>query len=196
MIGRIIGFLVALAVAVAIGALIVIFLVMPQLNWSAIGKPFPAEKWIAHYVRHNWVKDNAPDERNPVAATPENLKAGEEEYDEHCAFCHGLDGSARNEIKADFYPPVARLMHGEASLSDGEVFFIISHGIRMTAMPGFGATHSPDEIWKIILWVRHFPHLTPQERAAIEAKMAQEGAASEPANGQSPGQTVTPASKR
>jgi mono/diheme cytochrome c family protein len=60
------------------------------------------------------------------------------------------------------------------SLSDGEIYFIVSNGIRMTAMPGFGTRHSADELWKIILWVRHFPNLNPQERAAIQARSNEE----------------------
>ena len=196
MIGRIIGFLIALAVAVAIGAAIVIFLVMPRLYWGAIGKPSTPERWIAHYVLGQWVVNNATASQNPIPPTPGNLKAGEQAYDRHCAFCHGLDGSARNEPHADFYPPIARLAHGVADKSDGEVYYIVANGIRMSAMPGFGATHPPDEIWRMILWVRHFPHLTPQERAAIEAKMAQEGATNEQSNGQSRGQTMAPAPNR
>jgi hypothetical protein len=41
-------------------------------------------------------------------------------------------------------------------------------------MPGFGASHSSDELWEIILWVRHFPDLTPPERATIQARMNEE----------------------
>jgi mono/diheme cytochrome c family protein len=193
MLARIVGFLFALAIAVAIGAAIIVFIVMPRLYWGAIGKPSQPERWVAHYVLGRWVRANAPAQTNPIPATPENLAAGQREYDEHCAFCHGLDGSARDEPRADFYPPIARLSGGVRDMSDGEVYYIVFNGIRMTAMPGFGATHSPDELWKIILWVRHFPQLTPQERAAIEAKMTQEGATPGPANGQSPSQKMAPA---
>jgi mono/diheme cytochrome c family protein len=55
-------------------------------------------------------------------------------------------------------------------LSDGALYFIVSNGIRMSGMPGFGTKHSSDELWKIILWVRHFPELTPQDRARIQSK--------------------------
>jgi mono/diheme cytochrome c family protein len=195
MIGKIIGFLVAVALAIAIGAAIIVLLVMPRLYWGAIGKPSRPERWIAHYVLGNWVRGNAAAQQNPIPPTPENLKAGEQDYDHHCAFCHGLDGSARNQPHADFYPPIARLQD-VSDMSNGEIYYIVANGIRMTAMPGFGATHTPDEIWRMILWVRHFPHLTPQERAAIEAKMAQAGTTNERATRQSPGQTMAPAPNR
>lgn len=153
-----------------IAAAVLLFLVMPRIDWSATARPSAAERWIARFVLGQWVRRNARDERNPVALTADNLQEGEHEYDEHCTVCHGLDGSGENRVGGEFYPPVVRLNRGVRFLSDGQFYFIISHGIRMTGMPGFGARHSPDDLWKIILWVRHLPNLTPQERAAIQAR--------------------------
>ena len=48
----------------------------------------------------------------------------------HCAACHGLDGSGRNQFEAEFNPPVAKLTGGVQKLSDSEIYFIIAHGIR------------------------------------------------------------------
>ncbi len=169
----IIGWIIAFVIVDAIGAAIVILVVMPRMNWDATGKPSAPERWVAHYVVDHWVSSGATNVTNPVAQTPENLHQGENEYDEHCAVCHGFDGSARNTLNADFYPPVPRLARGVQAMRDGEVYFIVANGVRMTAMPGYGKTHSPDELWHVILWVRHFPNLTPDEKAAIERKMNQ-----------------------
>ncbi len=97
--------------------------------------------------------------------------AARTEYEAHCAICHGLDGSGRNQLEADFAPPVAKLTGGVQQLSDAEMYFIIAKGIRNTAMPSFGKNHSPDDMWRAVLWVRHLAHLTPPERAAIETQM-------------------------
>jgi mono/diheme cytochrome c family protein len=99
--------------------------------------------------------------------TAENLESGRHEYNEHCAPCHGLDGSGRNQFEADFLPQIPRLTGDVQSLSDGELYFVITSGVRNTAMPGFGARHNAEEIWRIILWVRHLAHLKPEERADI-----------------------------
>jgi mono/diheme cytochrome c family protein len=61
-----------------------------------------------------------------------------------------------------------------SSLSDSELYFIVANGIRNTAMPAFGAAHSPDDMWLAILWVRHLPaedHLNLHQQVAetIEA---------------------------
>jgi mono/diheme cytochrome c family protein len=117
---------------------------------------------------------NASSENNPIPPTPENLRDGEREYNEHCAVCHGLGGNGENQLGADFYPPVARLHEDLVTLSDGVLYFIVSNGIRMSGMPGFGPRHTANEIWKIALWVRHLPNLTPQERAAIQTRLNNE----------------------
>jgi mono/diheme cytochrome c family protein len=169
-IGTLLGLLLAAAIGAVIAGAVLVFLVMPRLQWNATARPSAAEVWVARYVLRGWVRANAPDQRNPLTGTSDNLQEGEHEYDEHCAVCHGLDGSGENRIGAEFYPPVVRLSKGAAFLSDGALYFIVSNGIRMTGMPGFGTRHNSDELWKIILWVRHFPDLTPQERARIQTK--------------------------
>lgn len=174
LLGALLKFLVAAIIGVVIAVLVLLFVVMPRMQWNATARPSAAEHWVAGYVLRQWIQRNAPSESNPIAPTADNLRDGEQEYDEHCAVCHGLDGSAKNQVGGDFYPPIARLSKGAAFMSDGQIYFIVSHGIRMSAMPGFGTQHSADDLWKIILWVRHFPNLTPQERATIQARMKQE----------------------
>jgi mono/diheme cytochrome c family protein len=74
-------------------------------------------------------------------------------------------------LEVDFAPPVAKLTGGVQQLSDAEIYFIIAKGIRNTAMPSFGKNHSPDDMWRAILWVRNLAHLTTDEQAAIAERM-------------------------
>jgi mono/diheme cytochrome c family protein len=170
LIGKLLKFLVAAAIGLVFAAVLLVFLVMPQMRWNATARPSAAEGWVARYVLGKWLRTNAPAERNPIPPTAENLEEGEHEYNEHCAVCHALDGSGQNRVGGDFYPPIPRLNKGVSFLSDGQFYFIVSNGIRMTAMPGFATRHRSDELWKIILWVRHFPNLTTEERATIQAR--------------------------
>jgi len=156
----------ACAIAAA-GALVVI---APQLNFTARATPSWLETRLAGYVLRRAVRNHAAAQPNPLPATAENIKAGEHEYLEHCAVCHAPDGSARDLLGADFFPPIARLARGAPSWSDGELYYIIANGIRYTGMPGFGQRHDPGEIWKMILWIRHLPHLTAQEKAELNQR--------------------------
>jgi len=51
-----------------------------------------------------------------------------------------------------------------------EIYFIVANGIGYSAMPGFANSHSPEDIWRLVLWVRHLSRLTPEEKAAIESE--------------------------
>jgi mono/diheme cytochrome c family protein len=57
------------------------------------------------------------------------------------------------------------------NLSDSELYFIIANGIRYTAMPAFGKSHSPNDMWRAVLWVRHLGNLSPGEKAEIEQEV-------------------------
>ncbi len=145
-----------------------IFLLMPRMNWSAAVKPSTLENRIASTVRKRWIAIHRPDQRNPLTLTPDNLISGREDYDEHCSVCHGIDGSGKNRIEAEFYPRVPRLTGDTQQLSDAEIYFVIANGVALSAMPAFGERHRPEEIWKLVMWVRHLAALTPDERKKIE----------------------------
>ena len=156
--------------AAVIAVLIAIFLILPWLNWSAIRKPGQMENRLAGYATSNWIRRNAGTQSNPLPPTPENLKAGQSDFEEHCAGCHGLEGDGENRFEADFNPPIPKLTGDTQKWSDGELYFIIANGISMSAMPGFGKNHDPKEIWGMVLWVRHLAQLSPPEKAGIESR--------------------------
>jgi hypothetical protein len=66
---------------------------------------------------------------------------------------------------------VAKLTGGVQKLSDSEIYFIVAHGIRNTAMPAFGKAHSSNDMWRAVLWVRHLGNLTAAEKAEIEREV-------------------------
>jgi mono/diheme cytochrome c family protein len=160
-----------LTVLAVIGGLVVLFFILPSMNWSATRRPGQMESTLASYITSHWIRRNADEQRNSFRPTPENLDAGQRDFDEHCSGCHGLTGSGENRLEADFYPPVPKLTGDTQKWSDGELYFIIANGISMTGMPGFGKKHAPKEIWGMILWVRHLAQLSPQEKTALESRM-------------------------
>jgi hypothetical protein len=154
-----------------IGALALVFFILPSMNWSATGKPSEIENRLASYIMRRWIQRHADEQSNPLRPTLENLKAGQDDFEEHCSGCHGLDGSGGYRLEADFHPPVPKLTDNAQRWSDGELYLIVANGISMTGMPGFGKNHDPKEIWGMILWVRHLGQLSPSEKAVIESRM-------------------------
>jgi mono/diheme cytochrome c family protein len=164
------GIFAASAGAVALG-LIVWIVVMPRIDWGANNPPGAVEQALARNVLGRWIHRGASTGTNPISPTPENLKAARTEYEAHCTACHDLDGSGRNQFEAEFNPPVAKLTDGLQKFSDSEICFIVAHGIRNTAMPAFGSSHSSNDMWRTVLWVRHLGNLSPAEKAEIQQEI-------------------------
>ena len=64
------------------------------------------------------------------------------------------------------YPPVPDMRQAETQkLTDGELFYIIQNGIRLTGMPSWGSGTGSDEqdSWKLVRFIRHLPELTAEE---------------------------------
>ena len=55
-------------------------------------------------------------------------------------------------------------------LTDGELFYIIQNGIRLTGMPGWGGEsgHDEEDSWKLVHFIRHLPQITVEEKKGME----------------------------
>jgi mono/diheme cytochrome c family protein len=110
--------------------------------------------------------------KNPVEPTAAVLDEALAHFADHCASCHGNDGSGQTDIGRSFYPPAPDMRAAPTqSLTDGELFSIIENGIRLTAMPGWGngTAESAYGSWGLVHFIRHLPRLTPEEIAEMEA---------------------------
>jgi mono/diheme cytochrome c family protein len=97
--------------------------------------------------------------KNPQAATPENVEAGKEAFSHYCAACHGLDGQKTGVPFADrMSPPVPSLTEKHVQdYTDGQLKSVIDNGIGPSGMPGSKGILNDDEIWSIVLYLRHLP---------------------------------------
>src|SRR5258708_7257116 len=55
-------------------------------------------------------------------------------------------------------------------MSDGELFYIMQNGIRLSAMPAWGGGSDQDaaDSWKLVHFIRHLPQLTAAEKKEME----------------------------
>ncbi len=98
-------------------------------------------------------------QKNPLVATPENLADGKEAFSHYCVACHGMDGQNSGVPFADrMSPPVPSLASpGVQSYTDGQLKWVIDNGIWPSGMPGSKGMLSDDEIWSIVIYLRHLP---------------------------------------
>ena len=127
-------------------------------------KPSALEAFVARRLRALATPRGVRRLRNPVAATPLAVAEGRDHFADHCALCHGNDGAGHTTINGGLYPPAPDLREADTqALSDGELLSIIADGIRYTGMPGWGGGADDDENWKLVVFVRHLPELSPRE---------------------------------
>lgn len=130
-------------------------------GFSAREKPNRVEAFLATKVRSLAVSPAVRDRKNPVEPTELAIAEARDHFADHCAVCHGNDGSGRTMLGGNMYPPAPDMREETQKLSDGEIFSIIQNGIRFTGMPGFGG--EDEENWKLVLFIRHLPKLTSKE---------------------------------
>lgn len=122
--------------------------------------------WILSTVRERSIKTHAEGIKVPPLSDPEMIEDGAHHYARMCSGCHLAPGMPDTEIRQGLYPRPPELGKHKA-LDPATAFWIIKHGIKFTAMPGWGATHDDAVIWSIVAFVEKLPSLSPDEYAAM-----------------------------
>jgi mono/diheme cytochrome c family protein len=144
--------------------------VMVRRGFSARDQPSALETYVARTARSMAVPSRAKSEKNPFTASPELMAEGRAHFADHCAICHANNGSGNTEIGQNLYPkaPDMRLPQTQG-LTDGELYYTIHNGIRLTGMPAWGTEEKGEDSWKLVLFMRHLPQLPPAEEREMEA---------------------------
>jgi mono/diheme cytochrome c family protein len=136
-------------------------------GFSAREEPTAVEAAMARRMRSMSMPSRAKEMPNPVPASPEVLTEARRHFADHCAVCHANDGSGSTEMGQGLYPKVPDIrLPATESLSDGEIYFIIHNGIRLSGMPAWGNASDGDhdhESWALVHFIRHLPQLSPAE---------------------------------
>ena len=105
----------------------------------------------------------------PDLADSRNIAAGAQHYAALCIGCHLAPGVRKSDIRTGLYPHPPAL--AEEQVDDGQrAFWIIKHGIKMSAMPAWGKTLDDAAIWDIVAFVRQMPTMTPETYQQLTAR--------------------------
>jgi mono/diheme cytochrome c family protein len=129
------------------------------------------EGWVARKARAMAMPADAKSRMNPVASSPELMAEARAHWADHCFSCHANDGSGDIAMGKNLYPPAPDMrLPATQQLTDGELFYIIQNGVRLTGMPawGTGTSHDEEDSWKLVHFIRHLPQLTLEEKRDIE----------------------------
>src|SRR5262245_51585657 len=123
--------------------------------------------WLLHTIRQRSVIARARDIAVPHDLDDANrVSKGAGQYSEMCSGCHLAPGMKRTEISQGLYPRAPELRRG-TDLTSAEQFWIVKHGVKMTAMPAWGVTHDDELLWDVVAFVRKLPELTPEQYEAL-----------------------------
>ena len=138
--------------------LVVAFAACAALSACRVTTPGGAESSVLQWTKlHITVRGRA--DRNPLSDTPQTVKDGKAAFGHYCIVCHGLDGQNTGvPFAASLSPPVPSLAAKQVqSYTDGQLKWIIENGIAPSGMPASHGILNNDEIWSIVVYLRHLP---------------------------------------
>jgi mono/diheme cytochrome c family protein len=163
------AFLLLLALAAVLCALGLWYFVNSGV--SAKERPGRVEQFVARRVRNMAITRRAKPLTNPVVYSGEVIAEGRAHFADHCAICHGNDGSGDTPIGRGLWPKAPDMRRSETqNLTDGELFWIIENGVRFTGMPAWstGTKEGETASWHLVHFIRRLPKLTPEELQEME----------------------------
>ncbi len=162
----VLGILVTLVVLVVGGYL---FLVSGGVSMETTASPLPLERRVAGLALHASY-GNAAGQRDPLPFDDANMLAGAQVYRTHCAVCHGAPGRSRSDVARGMFPDPPQLFEPNDMVTDdpeGITHWKVTHGIRLSGMPGFGSTLSDTVRWQVTMLVAHADKVTPAVTAEL-----------------------------
>jgi mono/diheme cytochrome c family protein len=146
---------------------------------TAHEKPSTVETALANVAKDIVIPIETGHLKNPLSNNQQVVSQGQQIYLQSCAICHGADGHGQTTLGQGMYPPAMDLTSPHVQhWDDPQMFWIIQNGVRLTGMASWKAAISPDDTWKLVIFIHHLPELDSAE--AENAKM-QEPPAKTPA---------------
>ncbi len=187
----------ALAGALSIAAAVS----MVRGGFSARPKPSRIEARAVMVLRDLATPRKAKDRKSPIAVISADVLArGRAHFGEECAGCHGNDGRG-SDFGRSMFPQVPDLREAQRDMTDGEIFWVVTNGIRFSGMPAFGTpgdAQEEEEHWEVVAFVRHLPAITKGEIELMRAERArrlEQSRALQPAGTGKPAAQPSPAGR-
>ena len=123
---------------------------------NADAKPPVIETWIAKRALHAVIDHEIAGLSDPLPTDDSTLTRGVRLYGTHCAVCHGTSDGKPSSVAKGLYqrPP----QFAKDDVTDDSVvvtYWKITHGIRLTGMPSYAETLTPEQRWAIATFLRH-----------------------------------------
>jgi mono/diheme cytochrome c family protein len=128
------------------------------LSGCKVTPPSRVEQRVVVAAEHEITVGNRS-QKNPLPTNAATIAAGKEAFGHYCVACHGLDGAASGVPFANqMSPPIPALSSPQVqSYTDGQLKWVIDYGLAPSGMPASKGTLSDEEMWSIVVFLRHLP---------------------------------------
>jgi mono/diheme cytochrome c family protein len=153
-------------------AIFLIFALTGRLSIAANFAPPAWERTLAWMALQKSIARQAPEQKNPVAPTEENLLAGMKLFRDGCEGCHGGGLKKSRWGSEEFYPRVPQFGFEPPEISEAQIFWVAKNGIRYSGMGGNPAEggYSDEQMWKLATFLSHLKSLPPRVAAEWQKK--------------------------
>ena len=143
--------------------------------WSGVYNPgADSPHWKITYDLMQASRERSIEHHAAAIIVPSNLNdsqvilKGAGQYAAMCTTCHLAPGKADSELRPGLYPQPPNL--SKVSVDPRKAFWVIKHGLKMSAMPAWGGSHDDATIWSMVAFLQKLPSMTPQQYKDIVAK--------------------------
>ncbi len=144
--------------------------------------PHP-EGWadLLHYVFRRSVAHHAADLKPPADLdADQRVIKGAVYYSRVCANCHAAPGFGQSPIALGLRPQPQYLATQIKLFDAPQLFWIVKHGVKYSAMPAWPTQDRDDEIWSIVAFLRILPRLDSARYLALAGATPDPAAAPAP----------------
>jgi mono/diheme cytochrome c family protein len=130
--------------------------------------------WKITYLVLQAARERSVEQHAAAVVLPANLDdpqvilKGAGQYAAMCTSCHLAPGMKETELRPGLYPEPPKLSEGK--VDPREAFWVIKHGLKMTAMPAWGLSHDDATIWSMVAFLQKLPGMTPAQYKEMVAK--------------------------
>ncbi len=142
-------------------------------NVAASSGHWAVTDWFLHWVMRNSVQTRSALSSPDDAADPEGLVSAAGYYATSCASCHGAPGLRPLPLMQAATPPAPDLSKNAREWTDRQLYWILQHGVKFSGMPAWAAKDRPDEIRRMVAFVRRLPTMSPAEYRVLAGNNAQ-----------------------
>ncbi|MEO5812580.1 MAG: c-type cytochrome [Rhodanobacter sp.] len=104
----------------------------------------------------------------PNLEDPQLILKGAGQYAAMCTQCHLKPGMKDSEIRPGLYPQPPNL--SQVQVEPKVAFWVIKHGIKMSAMPAWGGSHDDPTIWSMVAFLQKLPSMSPAQYKDMVAR--------------------------